>query len=98
MRPVAAPLRREPLLQPHNSEIPEPLTPKRNTKMRAAFYRCRVTMEQLMKPLLAVAVLSLTAALTVPAIAQMSEPKTQAECEKNKNMRWDQQSNKCLKK
>ena len=51
-----------------------------------------------MKPLLAVAVLSLTAALTVPAIAQMKEPKTQAECEKNKNMRWDQQSNKCLKK
>ena len=51
-----------------------------------------------MKPLLAVVVLSVTAAFAVPAIAQMNEPKTQAECEKNKNMRWDQQSNKCLKK
>lgn len=51
-----------------------------------------------MKPLLAVVALSVTAAFTMPAIAQMKEPKTQAECEKNKNMRWDQQSNKCLKK
>jgi hypothetical protein len=51
-----------------------------------------------MKSLFAVVALSLTAALAMPAIAQMKEPKTQAECEKNKNMRWDQQSNKCLKK
>jgi hypothetical protein len=51
-----------------------------------------------MKSLLTVVVLSLTAALAMPAIAQMSEPKTQAECEKMKDMRWDQQSNKCLKK
>jgi hypothetical protein len=51
-----------------------------------------------MKSLLTVIALSVAAAVAVPAIAQMSEPKTQAECEKLKDMRWDQQSNKCLKK
>ncbi len=51
-----------------------------------------------MKSLLAVVVLSLTAALAVPAIAQTADPKTQAECEKKDGMRWDANSQKCLPK
>ena len=51
-----------------------------------------------MKSLLTVIALSVAAAVAVPAIAQMSEPKTQAECEKMKDKKWDQQSNKCLPK
>lgn len=51
-----------------------------------------------MKPLLAVVALSLTAALATPAVAQMKEPKNKAECQKAKDMKWDDKAAKCVKK
>ena len=51
-----------------------------------------------MKSLLAVVAFSVAAAVTAPAFAQQPAPKTQAECEKHQDMRWDDGSKTCLKK
>jgi hypothetical protein len=51
-----------------------------------------------MKALLAVVALSLAAVFATPVVAQMKEPKTKAECQKAKDMKWDDKASKCLKK
>jgi hypothetical protein len=51
-----------------------------------------------MKCLLTVLALSFAATVTAPAFAQMTEPKTQAECEKMQGKRWDPGSKRCLPK
>lgn len=51
-----------------------------------------------MKSILTVLALSFAAAVAAPSFAQTAEPKTQAECEKMQDKKWDQQSNKCLPK
>jgi hypothetical protein len=51
-----------------------------------------------MKALLAIVALSLAAVFASPVIAQMKEPKTKAECQKAKDMKWDDKASKCLKK
>ena len=55
-------------------------------------------MEQPMKSLLAVVVLSLCAAVVIPASAQTKEPQTKIDCDKAKDMKWDAANNKCMKK
>jgi hypothetical protein len=52
-----------------------------------------------MRSLLAVVAFSLTAALAMPAVAQMKkEPKTKADCTKMKDMKWDAKTKKCVEK
>ena len=51
-----------------------------------------------MKSLLTVIALSITAAIAVPAFAQSTKAKTQAECEKMQGSRWDPNSKTCLPK
>jgi hypothetical protein len=51
-----------------------------------------------MKSMLAIVALSIAAAVTLPAFAQDPAPKTQAECEKHQDMRWDPGSKTCIKK
>ena len=51
-----------------------------------------------MKSLLTIIALSVAAAVATPAFAQTAEPKTQAECEKMQDKRWDQASSRCLPK
>ena len=50
-----------------------------------------------MKALLTVVALSV-AAVTAPAFAQTTKAKTQAECEKMKDSKWDSNSQTCLPK
>jgi len=50
-----------------------------------------------MKTTLSLIALSLAVAFTAPAFAQMKDaPKTKADCEKMKDMKWD--GKKCVKK
>ena len=51
-----------------------------------------------MKFVFTVVALSIAAAFTAPAFAQKAEPKTQAECQKVKGMKWDPGSKRCLPK
>ena len=51
-----------------------------------------------MKSLLTVIALSVAAAVAVPAFAQTTKAKTQAECEKMKDSKWDSNSQTCLPK
>lgn len=52
-----------------------------------------------MKSLATVVALTIAAFATAPAFAQTITPATtQAECEKNSDMRWDDQSKTCIKK
>ena len=52
-----------------------------------------------MKSLMTVIALSIAAAITAPAFAQTKQnPPTQSECEKLKDMRWDDSSKTCVKK
>ncbi|NJO34486.1 MAG: hypothetical protein HC869_16500 [Rhodospirillales bacterium] len=51
-----------------------------------------------MKALLVAVAFAFTSAPAVPALAQVKEPKTKAECEKTKDMKWDAKTNKCMKK
>jgi hypothetical protein len=52
-----------------------------------------------MRSLLAVVAFSLTAALAMPAVAQMKkEPKAKADCTKMKDMKWDAKTKKCVEK
>jgi hypothetical protein len=50
-----------------------------------------------MKSLLSVLVLALAVSLTVPAFAA-DAPKTKADCEKTKDMKWDEKTSTCVKK
>jgi hypothetical protein len=52
-----------------------------------------------MKTLATVVALSIAAIVTAPAFAQTIKPATtQAECEKDSSMRWDDNSKTCIKK
>ena len=51
-----------------------------------------------MKTFMTVLALSLAAAVSTNAIAQTASPKTQAECEKMQDKRWDDGSKTCLPK
>jgi hypothetical protein len=51
-----------------------------------------------MRSLIAIVALGFAATLVVPAVAQMKEPKTKAECAKAKDMMWDAKTKKCVKK
>jgi hypothetical protein len=67
---------------------------------KAAFtLRKRNNGERSMKSLATVLALTIAAFVTAPAFAQTITPATtQAECEKNSDMRWDDQSKTCIKK
>jgi hypothetical protein len=51
-----------------------------------------------MQALLTVLAMSIAVAVSAPAFAQKSEPKTQAECVKKEGMRWDPGARQCVKK
>lgn len=51
-----------------------------------------------MKAFLTVVALSFAAAVMAPAFAQKAEPKTQAECQKMPDKKWDPGSKRCLPK
>jgi hypothetical protein len=51
-----------------------------------------------MKPMLAIVALGLSAAFAMPVDAQVKEPRTKAECQNTKGMKWDDKTGKCMKK
>jgi hypothetical protein len=52
-----------------------------------------------MKAFATIIALSIASAVTAPAFAQTIKPATtQSECEKNGDMKWDDQSKTCVKK
>ena len=51
-----------------------------------------------MKSILTVVALAIAASVAAPAFAQTTKAKTQAECEKMKDAKWDANSQTCLPK